>query len=42
MAEELSRELEKEILTKRIPEIKITQGARRVNHSHFADDTLML
>jgi hypothetical protein len=33
MVKELSRQLEKARLTKSIPEIKITQGEIRVNHS---------
>jgi hypothetical protein len=42
MAEDLSRRLEQAKRTKSILGIKITQGARGVNHSPFVDDTLLL
>jgi hypothetical protein len=42
MVESLSRQLEKARLEKSIPRIKITRGARRINHSQFADNTLLL
>jgi hypothetical protein len=42
MAEALSRQLEKARVAKIIPGIKISRGARRINHSQFADDTLLL
>jgi hypothetical protein len=42
MAEALSIQFYKEIPMKIILGIKITQGERRINHSQFADDTLIL
>jgi CII-binding regulator of phage lambda lysogenization HflD len=42
MVESLSRQLEQRRRTKSILGIKITQAERRVNHSQFSDDTLLL
>jgi hypothetical protein len=42
MAETLSRQLEKERIGKVIPGIKIARGVKRINHSQFVDDTLLL
>jgi hypothetical protein len=42
MEEALSRALEETRRSKAILEIQITNRAKRINHSQFADDTLLL
>jgi len=42
MAEMLNRRLEYERATGNIPGLKIARGVRRLNNSHFVDDTLIL
>jgi len=42
MAEAFSRKLEQAHQAKNIPSIKITLRDKRINHSQFADDTLLL
>jgi transposase len=42
MVEDLDRQLEKERTKNSIPPIKITRGERRINHSQYAYDTLLL
>jgi len=42
MAKALSRSLEQVRKEKAIPGIKITKGVKKVNHSQFADNTLLL
>ena len=42
MAETLNRRLEHERATGNIPGLKIARGVRRLNNSHFVDDTLIL
>jgi hypothetical protein len=42
MEETLGRQLEKDQTSKGIPGIKIARGTKRINHSQFADDTLLI
>jgi hypothetical protein len=42
MAETLGRQLEKDRASKAIPGIKIARGTKRINHSQFTDDTLLI
>jgi hypothetical protein len=42
MAESLNRSLEWESASGNIPGLKIAQGVKRLNHSQFADDTIIL
>jgi hypothetical protein len=42
MAESLNQNLEWESINGTIPGIKIAQGVKRLNHSQFADDTILL
>jgi hypothetical protein len=42
MDESLNRNLEWESVNGNIPEIKIAQGVKRLKHSQFADDTILL
>jgi hypothetical protein len=42
MAETLNRTLEWESINDTIPGIKIAQGVKRINHSQFVDDTILL
>ena len=42
MAESLNRSLEWGSASCNIPGIKIAQGVKRMNHSQFADDTILL
>jgi hypothetical protein len=42
MEESLNRILEHERRTGSIPGLKIARGVRRINHSQFVDDTLLL
>jgi hypothetical protein len=42
MEESLNRSLEWESTSGNIPRIKIAQGVKRLNHSQFADDTILL
>jgi hypothetical protein len=42
MAETLERQLEKVDASKYIPGIKIAWGTKRINHSQFANDTLLI
>jgi hypothetical protein len=42
LAKALSRRLDKERRKKNISNIKIIRGAKRINHSQFFDDTLLL
>jgi hypothetical protein len=42
MAESLNRSLEWGSASGNIPGIKIAQGVKRLNHSQFADDTILL
>jgi hypothetical protein len=42
MVETLGRQLEKDRTSKAIPGIKITRGTKRINHSQFVDDTLLI
>jgi hypothetical protein len=38
----LGRQLEKDRASKSIPDIKIARGKKRINHSQFTDDTLLI
>jgi hypothetical protein len=42
IAETLGRQLEKDRTSKAIPDIKITRGMKKINHSQFVDDTLLI
>ena len=42
MVESLSKKLEHERRMGRLPEIEFTWGIKEINHSQFADDTLIL
>jgi hypothetical protein len=42
MVDSLSRKLEEECRLGRLPGIQITPGVKAINHSQFADDTLLL
>jgi hypothetical protein len=42
MAETMGRQLEKDRTSKVIPGIKIARGVKRINHSQFVDDTLLI
>jgi hypothetical protein len=42
MAETMHRQLEKDQIAKFIPGIKIAHGVKRISHSQFTDDTLLV
>jgi len=42
MAESIRKQMEKERLDKTIPCIRITRGARRINHSKFSNVTILI